>query len=40
MPTGSSCCGTGRRWVVNIVAWLAIFAVGAIWRFSKDTARV
>ena len=27
-------------WVVNAVAWLAIFAGGAIWRFRKDTARV
>jgi len=30
----------GQKLGVNIVAWLAIFAVGAIWRFSKDTARV
>jgi ABC-2 type transport system permease protein len=27
-------------WVVNAVAWLAIFAGGAVWRFRKDTARV
>ena len=27
-------------WVVNAVAWLAIFTTGAIWRFRKDTARV
>jgi ABC-2 type transport system permease protein len=27
-------------WVLNVVAWLVIFAVGAIWRFRKDTARV
>ena len=27
-------------WVVNLLAWLAIFAGGAIWRFRKDTARV
>ena len=27
-------------WVVNILAWLVIFAVGAAWRFRKDTARV
>lgn len=27
-------------WVVNLVAWLAIFGTGAIWRFRKDTARV
>jgi ABC-2 type transport system permease protein len=27
-------------WVVNAVAWLAIFVAGAVWRFRKDTARV
>ena len=27
-------------WVVNAIAWLAIFTVGAVWRFRKDTARV
>jgi ABC-2 type transport system permease protein len=27
-------------WIVNVIAWLAIFAGGAVWRFSKDTARV
>ena len=27
-------------WVLNVVAWLVIFAGGAIWRFRKDTARV
>jgi ABC-2 type transport system permease protein len=27
-------------WIVNVLAWLAIFAGGAIWRFRKDTARV
>jgi ABC-2 type transport system permease protein len=27
-------------WVANAVAWLAIFAGGAVWRFHKDTARV
>jgi ABC-2 type transport system permease protein len=27
-------------WVGNAVAWLVIFAGGAIWRFRKDTARV
>lgn len=26
--------------VVNAVAWLVIFAAGAVWRFRKDTARV
>ena len=28
------------RLVVNLLAWLAIFGVGAAWRFRKDTARV
>ena len=32
--------GVDWTWVVNVIAWLAIFAVGAVWRFSKDTARV
>jgi ABC-2 type transport system permease protein len=32
--------GVEWTWVVNVMAWLAIFAVGAVWRFSKDTARV
>jgi ABC-2 type transport system permease protein len=27
-------------WVVNAVAWLAVFTAGAVWRFRKDTARV
>lgn len=27
-------------WVINAVAWLAIFAGGAVWRFRMDTARV
>jgi ABC-2 type transport system permease protein len=27
-------------WAVNVLAWLVIFAGGAIWRFGKDTARV
>jgi ABC-2 type transport system permease protein len=27
-------------WVANVLAWLVIFAGGAIWRFRKDTARV
>jgi ABC-2 type transport system permease protein len=27
-------------WVVNILAWLVVFVVGAAWRFRKDTARV
>jgi ABC-2 type transport system permease protein len=32
--------GVQWTWVVNVLAWLAIFAGGAIWRFGKDTARV
>jgi ABC-2 type transport system permease protein len=27
-------------WVVNVLAWLAIFTGGAVWRFRQDTARV
>jgi ABC-2 type transport system permease protein len=27
-------------WVLNVAAWLVVFAGGAIWRFRKDTARV
>jgi ABC-2 type transport system permease protein len=27
-------------WALNLVAWLVIFAAGAIWRFRNDTARV
>src|ERR1017187_5780031 len=27
-------------WAANAVAWLVIFAGGAVWRFRKDTARV
>jgi ABC-2 type transport system permease protein len=27
-------------WLVNLVVWLAIFGLGAAWRFRKDTARV
>ncbi len=26
--------------VINVLAWLAIFAGGAVWRFRRDTARV
>jgi ABC-2 type transport system permease protein len=26
--------------IVNVVAWTAIFGLGAIWRFRRDTARV
>jgi ABC-2 type transport system permease protein len=27
-------------WIINLVAWLAVFVAGAAWRMSKDTARV
>ena len=27
-------------WVLNLVVWLAVFVVGAMWRFRRDTARV
>jgi ABC-2 type transport system permease protein len=32
----------GTLWVaaLNVAAWTAIFAAGAIWRFRRDTARV
>ena len=32
--------GVHWTWAVNAIVWLAIFAVGAVWRFRKDTARV
>ena len=32
--------GVQMVWVLNAVAWLVIFAGGAVWRFRKDTARV
>jgi ABC-2 type transport system permease protein len=32
--------GVDWTWVVNVLAWLAIFAGGAIWRMRRDTARV
>jgi ABC-2 type transport system permease protein len=32
--------GMELSWVVNVVAWLAIFAGGAMWRFRVDTKRV
>jgi ABC-2 type transport system permease protein len=32
--------GVDWTWIVNVIAWLAIFAGGAMWRFGKDTARV
>jgi ABC-2 type transport system permease protein len=32
----------GNIWlaILNVVAWTAIFAIGAMWRFRRDTARV
>jgi ABC-2 type transport system permease protein len=27
-------------WVLNVAVWLAVFSVGALWRFRRDTARV
>ncbi len=27
-------------WVLNILAWLVVFSLGAMWRFRRDTARV
>jgi ABC-2 type transport system permease protein len=32
--------GVDWTWVVNVLAWLAIFVAGAAWRMRKDTARV
>jgi ABC-2 type transport system permease protein len=32
--------GVDWTWVVNVLAWLIIFAGGAAWRMRKDTARV
>jgi ABC-2 type transport system permease protein len=32
--------GVHWGWVLNLVAWLAIFVAGAIWRFRIDTTRV
>jgi ABC-2 type transport system permease protein len=32
--------GLDWTWVVNVLAWLVIFAGGAVWRMQKDTARV
>jgi ABC-2 type transport system permease protein len=32
--------GVDWTWVVNVLAWLIIFAWGAAWRMRKDTARV
>lgn len=27
-------------WAINVLAWLALFVGGAVWRFRRDTARV
>lgn len=27
-------------WAINLLVWLAIFVVGAVWRFRRDTQRV
>ncbi|MGC8473097.1 MAG: ABC transporter permease, partial [Candidatus Dormibacteria bacterium] len=32
--------GVHLAWVLNLTTWLAIFTVGAAWRFHRDTARV
>ena len=32
--------GVHVAWVINLVAWLAVFVAGAMWRFRRDTARV
>ena len=32
--------GVEWTWVVNVLAWLIVFAGGAIWRMRRDTARV
>jgi ABC-2 type transport system permease protein len=32
--------GVDWTWVINVLAWLIIFAGGAIWRMRRDTARV
>jgi ABC-2 type transport system permease protein len=32
--------GVDWTWVVNVIAWLILFAGGAVWRMRKDTARV
>ncbi len=32
--------GVQPGWVLNTLAWLVIFAGGAVWRFRQDTARV
>ncbi len=32
--------GVHWTWAVNAIAWLVIFAGGAVWRIRKDTARV
>jgi len=37
-PLGAE--GFSWWWVVNAVAWLAVFLGGAAWRMSRDTGRV
>jgi len=32
--------GVDWTWVVNVIAWLIIFASGAVWLMRRDTARV
>jgi ABC-2 type transport system permease protein len=32
--------GVHVAWVLNLVVWLAVFVLGAMWRFRRDTARV
>jgi ABC-2 type transport system permease protein len=32
--------GVDWTWVINVIAWLILFAGGAVWRMRKDTARV
>ncbi|MGO9880866.1 MAG: ABC transporter permease [Acidimicrobiales bacterium] len=27
-------------WALNLVAWLGVFVLGAVWQFRRDTARV
>lgn len=36
----STTSGFDGWWVLNVAAWLIVFAGGAIWRFRRDTARV
>jgi ABC-2 type transport system permease protein len=32
--------GVHLAWLLNLLVWLAVFVVGAMWRFRRDTARV